>query len=85
MIFNTIELNGSAHKITGQLRIKEDNEVKITFDDLMFGNSLKDYYKRKESIEQLVIKNSEETRYETKNVFVSHLTIDGNHYHATFK
>lgn len=85
MIFNTIELDGTVHEVTGQLRIKEDNEVKITFDDLMFGNSLKDFYKRKEAVDQLILKNSEETRYETKNVSVSHMTIDGNHYHATFK
>lgn len=85
MIFNKIELNGTEYDITGQLRIKEDNEVKIIFDDLMFGNTLKDMSNRKQKAESLILKNSEETRYDTKNVYVSHLTIDGEHYHATFK
>ncbi|WP_411844095.1 hypothetical protein [Salinicoccus sp. HZC-1] len=85
MIFNRIELNGTQYDITGQLRIKEDNEVKIIFDDLMFGNALKDLYNKQKKAESLILKNSEETRYDTKNVLVSHLTIDGEHYHATFK
>lgn len=85
MIFNKIELNGTEYDITGQLRIKEDDEVKIIFDDLMFGNTLKEMSNKKKKAESLILKNSEETRYDTKNVFVSHLTIDGEHYHATFK
>lgn len=85
MIFNKIELNGTEYEITGQLRIKEDNEVKIIFDDLMFANTLKDMSNKQEKAESLILKNSEETRYDTKNVYVSHLTIDGEHYHATFK
>ncbi len=85
MIFNKIELNGTEYEITGQLRIKEDNEVKIIFDDLMFGNTLKEMSNKKKTAESLILKNSEETRYDTKNVYVSHLTIDGEHYHATFK
>lgn len=85
VIFDKIELNGTEYDITGQLRIKEDNEVKIIFDDLMFSNTLKEMSNKKEKADSLVLKNSEETRYDTKNVYVSHLTIDGEHYHATFK
>src|SRR5699024_6792907 len=80
-----IELNGTKYDITGQLRSKEDNEVKIIFDDLMFSNTLKEMANKKEKADSLVLKNSEETRNDTKNVYVSHLTIDGEHYHATFK
>ncbi len=32
-----------------------------------------------------ILKNTDETRYDTKNVKVSHITIDGKFYHATFK
>ncbi|WP_031548634.1 hypothetical protein [Salinicoccus luteus] len=85
MIFNKVELNDTTYDITGQLRIKEDNEVKIIFEDLMFGNNLKDLNTKEETIRHLVIKNSDETRYDTKNVKVSHITIDGKFYHATFK
>lgn len=85
MIFNKIDLNDTEHDITGQLRIKEDNEVKIIFEDSMFGNTLKDMSNKNAKAETLILKNSEETRYDTKNVYVSHLTIDGEYYHATFK
>lgn len=85
MIFNRVELNDTTYDITGQLRIKEDDEVKIIFEDLMFGNNLKDLNKKDETISHLVLKHSDETRYDTKNVKVSHLTIDGKFYHATFK
>lgn len=85
MIFNKIDLNDTEYDIIGQLRIKEDNEVKIIFEDSMFGNTLKDMSNKNAKAETLILKNSEETRYDTKNVYVSHLTIDGEYYHATFK
>ncbi|GAB3070069.1 hypothetical protein ACFOU0_09500 [Salinicoccus sesuvii] len=85
MIFDKVELDEVTYDVTGQLRIKEDNEVKITFEDLMFGNTLKDLNSREETIDYLVLKSNEEIRYDSQKVKVSHLTIDGKFYHATFK
>jgi hypothetical protein len=51
----------------------------------MFGNNLKDLHTKQSNIDHLVLKNTDETRYDTKNVKVSHITIDGKFYHATFK
>ncbi|CAM2745417.1 hypothetical protein [Salinicoccus roseus] len=85
MIFNKVELNGTTYDIDGQLRIKEDNVAKIIFEDIMFGNNLKDLHTKQSNIDHLVLKNTDETRYDTKNVKVSHITIDGKFYHATFK
>lgn len=85
MIFDKVELDEVTYDVTGQLRIKEDDEVKITFEDLMFGNTLKDLNSKEETIDHLALKSSEETRYNAQKVKVSHLTIDGKFYHATFK
>ncbi|MCG1008740.1 hypothetical protein J4760_01600 [Salinicoccus sp. ID82-1] len=85
MIFDKVELDEVTYDVTGQLRIKDDDEVKIIFEDLMFGNALKDLNAKEKTIDHLALKNSEETRYDTKKVKVSHLTIDGKFYHATFK
>lgn len=85
MIFNHIELNNKTYDTSGQLRIKDDNEVKIIFEDMMLGNELKDLLSKSAEVSELIIKNSDETRYVTKDVVVSHVTIDGKYYHATFK
>lgn len=85
MIFNKVDLNDLEHEATGQLRIKDDNEVKITFTDLALGNKLREFHTKDKPIDHLILKNSDETRYDTKNVKVSHITIDGKFYHATFK
>lgn len=85
MVFDHIHLNGRDYETTGQLRIKEDNEVKIIFEDMMLGNTLKDMLSKGEEVADLIVKNSDETRYVTKHVDVTHVTIDGKYYHATFK
>ncbi|MFD2829726.1 hypothetical protein [Corticicoccus populi] len=85
MIFDYVQLNSKEYDTSGQLRIKDDNEVKIIFEDMMLGNELKDLLSKGDEVSELVIKNSDETRYVTKNVSVSHVTIDGKYYHATFK
>lgn len=66
MIFNKVELNGTTYDIDGQLRIKEDNVAKIIFEDIMFGNNLKDLHTKQSNIDHLVLKNTDETRYDTK-------------------
>lgn len=85
MVFNQIQINDRVFEAEGQLRIKEDDQVKVIFEDLMLGNTLREMYSKGEEVVYLVLRNSEETRYETKNVSVGHITIDGTHYHATFK
>lgn len=85
MIFDYVQLNSKEYDTSGQLRIKDDNEVKIIFEDMMLGNELKELLSKGDEVSELVIKNSDETRYVKKNVSVSHVTIDGKYYHATFK
>jgi hypothetical protein len=85
MIFDHIHLNGRDYETSGQLRIKEDDEVKIIFEDLMLGSKLKEMLSKDEKVAELIVKNSDETRYMTKNIEVAHVTIDGKYYHATFK
>jgi len=66
VIFDKIELNGTEYDITGQLRIKEDNEVKIIFDDLMFSNTLKEMSnkKRKSGFSRSEEQRGNKIRYE---------------------
>lgn len=85
MIFNKIILDDREFEVDGQLRIKEANEVKLIFEDLNLGTYLKELHSADKDIGHLVIKNIEETRYDTKEVSLTHITIDGRHYHATFK
>lgn len=85
MIFNKIILDDREFEVDGQLRIKEANEVKLIFEDLNLGTYLKELHSADKDIGHLVIKNIEETRYDTKEVSLTHITIDGKHYHATFK
>ncbi|SOC38050.1 hypothetical protein [Salinicoccus kekensis] len=85
MIFNKIILDDREFEVDGQLRIKEANEVKLIFEDLNLGTYLKELHSSDKDIGHLVIKNIEETRYDTKEVSLTHITIDGRHYHATFK
>ena len=42
MIFDTLILNDREFNIEGQLRIKENHEVKIIFEDLDLGTYLKE-------------------------------------------
>ncbi|CAM4226098.1 hypothetical protein [Lacicoccus alkaliphilus] len=85
MIFDKIFLDDREFEVEGQLRIKEADEVKLIFEDLNLGTYLKELHHEDKTIDHLVIKNVEETRYDTKDVTLTHITIDGKHYHATFK
>lgn len=85
MIFDKMILNDREFNVDGQLRIKEDNEVKIIFEDLNLGTYLKELNSDEKNIDHLVLRNVDETRYDTKEVTLTHITIDSKHYHATFK
>lgn len=85
MIFDMLVLNDREFQVNGQLRIKEDDEVKIIFEDLNLGTYLKELHADAKNIDHLVLRNEQETRYDTREVVLSHITIDGKHYHATFK
>lgn len=85
MIFDKIILDDREFETDGQMRIKEDDEVKLIFEDMDLGTYLKELHSEDKNIGHLVIKNIEETRYDTKEVSLTHITIDGKHYHATFK
>lgn len=85
MIFDTLILNDREFNIEGQLRIKENHEVKIIFEDLDLGTYLKELPADDRNIDHLELRNVQETRYDTKGVELTHITIDGKHYHVTFK
>lgn len=85
MIFDTLILNDRKFDVEGQLRIKENHEVKIIFEDLDLGTYLKELPDNDRDIDHLELRNVQETRYDTKDVALIHITIDGKHYHATFK
>lgn len=85
MIFDMIIIDDREFNVNGQLRIKDDDEVKLIFEDLNLGTYLKELHSDDKNIDHLILRNVEETRYDTKKVALTHITIDGRHYHATFK
>lgn len=85
MIFNYVKVDQKEYHVEGQVRLVSEDEMNVSFNDLLLGNDLKKLYDNNNEFSHIVFKSDDMVKHETENVSIQNLTIDNNGYRVTFK
>lgn len=85
MIFNYVNVEDKTYNVDGQVRVSDDAQFNVSFNDLTLGNDLKRTYDNRSPIDSIVFKLDDHVKHGAKAVRIENLTIDNNGYRVTFK